>query len=740
MLQGRETPKGNGPVKQVAQSYRTGKLTLTEVAPAARAPAGGILVDTTGSLISAGTERSIVELARKSLVEKARERPDLVKKVLDKAKREGVLAALEAVRAKLDSPIPLGYSLAGRVADVGRSASGFARGDRVACAGAGFANHAEVNAVPKNLAVHVPDGVSDEEAAFVTVGAIALQGVRLARPELGDVVVVIGLGLIGQIAVQLLVAQGCDVVGIDIDRAKVERALARGAVAGAVSGADDAVEVVRAASHGHGADAVVITASSPTAEPLALAGELARDRARVSVVGLLPLEIPRKAYYEKELEVVVSRSYGPGRYDADYEERGHDYPIGYVRWTERRNLQAVLRAIATRRLDVKSLVTHRFAFDHALDAYALIAGERPEPHLGVLLTYEPGERLRANGGAATAPVPRSRPGRELGVAVVGTGSFATGVLLPALQKTPGVRLVRTVSGRGLSARHAADKFGAEGVASSLDEVLAMPDVHAVLIATRHDTHAALAARALASGRDVFLEKPAAVGEEDLAALSQAVHASSAQLLVGYNRRFAPFARSVRETFAGRRSGLVMSARINAGRIPGGHWVLDDEEGGGRVVGEVCHFVDLLSFWAGAPPVRVSAHAIGPDGGWERSDNLVLAFSFADGSAGTILYSAMGDPALGKERYEVLCEGRVAVIDDWRTLSITARGKTKTTRALRADKGHGAEVQAFVDACRKGEASPIPWESLEATSRATFAAERAWKEGATVSVSGPGTDA
>jgi len=720
-------------VKQIAQSYRTGRLTLSEVATPARAPSGGILVDTTVSLISAGTERMIVDLARKSLVEKARERPDLVRKVVDRARQEGVLAALEAVRAKLDSPIPLGYSLTGRVADVGKNAPGFARGDRVACAGAGHANHAEVNAVPKNLAVHVPDEVSDEEAAFVTVGAIALQGVRLTRPELGDAVVVIGLGLIGQIAVQLLVAHGCDVIGVDIERGKVDRALARGAVAGAVTGVDDVVQVVRAVSGGFGADSVVITASSPTAEPLALAGELARDRARVSVVGLLPLEIPRKAYYEKELQVVVSRSYGPGRYDVDYEERGHDYPIGYVRWTERRNLQAVLRAIATKRLDVKSLITHRFAFDAALDAYALITAERPEPHLGVILTYQPQVRASTEEVAHRA-APRARAhGGPLGVAVVGTGSFATSVLLPAFEKTPGVRLVRTVSSRGLSAQHAADKFGADGVAASLDDVLGMRDVDAVVIATRHDSHAALAAKALAAGRDVFLEKPAAIDEAQLGLLDEAVRASSARLMVGFNRRFAPFARGVCDTFAGRRSGLVMSARVNAGRIPAGHWVTDAAEGGGRVVGEVCHFVDLLSYWAGAHPTQVTAHAIGPQGGWDRSDNLVIGLSFSDGSVGTILYSAMGDPGAGKERYEVFCEGKVAVIDNWRTLEVTGRGKTKTTRALRADKGHGEEVRAFVGACRTGAASPIPWEQIEAVTRVTFAVDQAWREQRSIGV-------
>jgi predicted dehydrogenase/threonine dehydrogenase-like Zn-dependent dehydrogenase len=732
-------PNGSITLKQIAQSYRTGKLVLAEVAAPTSAPSGGILVDTTVSLISAGTERAIVDLARKSLVEKARERPDLVKKVIDRAKREGVLAALDAIRAKLDSPVPLGYSIAGRVAAVGKNAGGFARGDRVACAGAGYANHAEVNAVPMNLAVHVPDEVSDEEASFVTVGAIALQGVRLVRPELGSVAVVVGLGLIGQITVQLLVAHGCDVIGVDINRHKVGLALQRGAIAGGVTGEDDLVEIVRAASRGYGADAIVITASSSTAEPLALAGDLARDRARISIVGLLPIEIPRKAYYEKELEVVVSRSYGPGRYDADYEERGRDYPIAYVRWTERRNLQAVLRAIATKRLDAKGLITHRFAFESALDAYALITAEKAEHHLGVLLCYEPRkEAAESDAYAPRAPQPRTRSQtRTLGVAVVGTGSFATSVLLPALGKTSGVRIVRVASGRGLSARHAADKFDAEDVAASLEAVLAVDDVDAVVVATRHDIHAAAAAMVLATGRDVFVEKPAALNEEELAILAEAVRSSEGRIMVGYNRRFAPFARSVRDGFSGRRAGLVITARINAGCIPAGSWIKNADEGGGRIVGEACHFVDLMSYWAGAPPLRVSAHAIGPDSGWERCDNLVIGLSFADGSIGNIVYSAMGDTSVSKERYELMCEGKMAVIDNWRTLEITARGKTKTTRMLKADKGHEAEIRAFVEACRRQEASPIDWQSVESTTRATFAIEAAWREGRSVDVQATG---
>ena len=717
-------------VRQVAQSYRTGKLSLAEVAAPHRAPAGSILVDTTASLISAGTERAIVDLARKNLLEKAREWPDLVKKVVDKARREGVLAAFDAVRTKLDAPIPLGYSLAGRVADVGSSVHGFARGDRVACAGASYANHAEVNTVPLNLAVPVPDAVGDEEAAFVTVGAIALHGVRVARPELGNVVAVIGLGLIGQIAVQILTAHGCDVLGIDVDRSKVDLAVRRGAAAGATSGTDDVLEIARALSDGRGMDAVVITASSPTSEPLALAGELARDRARVSVVRLLTLEIPRKAYYEKELEVVVSRSYGPGRYDPDYEERGHDYPIGYVRWTERRNLQAVLRAIATRKIDVKGLITHRFAFEHALDAYALITGERPEPHLGVLLTYSGRQESPPQVVPLRTPPTHGESG-QLGLALVGTGGFATGVLMPALEKIPEVHLVRTVSGRGLSARNAADKFGADGVSASLEEVLRLPEVGAVVIATRHDQHADLAARALRAGKSVFVEKPAAVTAEQLSALGDAVESTGGRFMVGFNRRFAPFSAAVLETFRARRSGLVMSARINAGRLPAGSWIVDRNEGGGRVIGEVCHFIDLFSFWAGAAPIRVTAHAIGSGGGYDRDDNLVIGMAFGDGSVGTIVYSSMGDPSASKERYEIFGEGKIAVLDNWRRLDVTSQGKTKTSRALRADKGHAEEMRAFTKACRSGVASPIPWASIEATTLATFAIERAWIEGVAV---------
>jgi predicted dehydrogenase len=713
-------------VRQISQNYKTGELAIVDVA-VPQAFSRGILVETRVSLISAGTERSIVDLARKSLLAKARERPDLVKRVIEKARREGPLAALDAVRAKLDLPIPLGYSLAGRVLQAGPEAGSFALGDRVACAGAGFANHAELNVVPRNLAVKIPDAVSDEEAAFVTVGAIALHGVRLVEPTLGAVVAVIGLGLIGQIAASLLSAHGCEVVGIDVDPAKVKRALDRGAVAGAVVGKDDCAEIVRAASSGRGADAVVIAASSDTNAPLVLAGDLARDRARISVVGLVPLEVPRKTYYEKELSLVVSRSYGPGRYDPAYEEGGSDYPIGYVRWTEARNLEAVLTAIARKRLDVASLVTHRFSFESALDAYEVITGARPEPHLGVLLTYQGGPAALS---AAPAIARSSSAGGPLGVGIVGTGSFATSVLLPALAKVKGARLDAAVSRRGLSARHVANRYGAE-VAASLDDLLARPSTEAVIIATRHDLHAAQAAAALNAGRDVFLEKPAATNEADLVQLLDVARASGRRLVVGFNRRFAPFAGQLKEAFAGRRAGLVMTARINAGFVPPGSWVVDPREGGGRIVGEMCHFIDLCSYWADALPVRVSAHGLGGRGAYGGEDNLVVGLEFGDGSVASLVYTSMGDPAVGKEIYEVTCQRTMVRIDDWRGLAVTRGGHTRVSRALRADKGHAEELRQFVQACQSGQPSPIPLDSIAATTRATFAIEQARLSRATV---------
>jgi predicted dehydrogenase len=707
------------PVRQISQNYKTGELAIVHVA-APRASRRGILVETRVSLISAGTERAIVDLARKSLLAKARERPDLVKRVIEKAQREGPLAALDAVRSRLDLPIPLGYSLAGCVLEAGPEASDFAPGDRVACAGAGYANHAEANVVPRNLTVKIPDGVSDEEASFVTVGAIALHGVRLVEPTLGAVVAVVGLGLIGQIAASLLSAHGCDVAGLDVDPAKVKRALDRGAVAGAVVGQDDCAEVVRAASSGRGADAVVITASSDTNAPLVLAGDLARDRARISVVGLLPLQIPRKTYYEKELSLLVSRSYGPGRYDPAYEEGGSDYPIGYVRWTEARNLEAVLTAIARKRLDVASLITHRFPFESALAAYEVITGARIEPHLGVLLTYQGGQPAVTATPAVAQP--RSAGG-PLGVSIVGTGSFATSVLLPTLAKVKGARLDAAVSRRGLSARHVANRYDAE-VAASLDELLSRPSTEAVIIATRHDLHASQAAAALAAGRDVFLEKPAATTEEDLTKLLEAARASGRRLMVGFNRRFAPFARQLKAAFEGRRAGLVMTARINAGFVPPGSWVVDPHEGGGRIVGEMCHFIDLCSYWADALPVRVSAHSMGGQGAYSGEDNLVVGLEFADGSVASLVYTSMGDPAVGKEIYEVTCQRTMARIDDWRGLSVTRGSHTRVSRALRADKGHAEELRRFVQACHSGQPSPISLDSIAATTRATFAIEHA----------------
>lgn len=703
-------------MKQISQSYRTGALRIVDV-PQPPAGGGRIRVDTRASLISSGTERATVEVARKSLVGKALDRPDLVRKVVDKVRREGPLAAFATVLSKLDLPIPLGYSLAGVVSGVGSGVTEFWTGQRVACAGAGWASHAEANVIPTNLAVAIPDAVTDEEAAFVTVGAIALQGVRLAEITLGCSVVIIGLGLLGQLAVQLAAAHGADVIAVDIVAAKVKQAMDHGARSGVVIGEEDLRASVLAATFGRGADAILITASASTNAPLVQAGEIARDRARVVVVGAMPLEIPRKDYYEKELSVVVSRSYGPGRYDPSYEERGNDYPIGYVRWTQRRNLEAVLAAIAARRLDVRSLITHRFRFEDVLEAYELIAGDKPAPHMGVLLTYgQSGHEERV-----VAKVDRSRT--ATGIGVLGTGNFAQSVLLPKLAKIAPDRLAVCASGRGLSARHAADKFGFTDVASSLDEVLSRSDVGSIVIATRHAAHASQVARALRAGKNVFVEKPLAIDRAGLDEVRSAYEETDGLLMVGFNRRFAPYAARAREFFAQRRTGLVMTAHINAGYVPPSSWVAAAEEGG-RVVGEGCHFVDLMSYWAGAPVCGVTARGIrSTPGAFGADDNAILLLSFEDGSIGTLTYTAMGDPSLPKESYVVHCEGTTVHIDDWRSLSATRGGKTKTSRGLIANKGHEEELRAFVDAVDRGgrASSPISWSSLEATTAATLVA-------------------
>lgn len=697
-------------MKQVLQSYKTGEIRVADVpAPASPEP-GGVLVLTRASLVSAGTERMAIDLGRKSLVGKARARPDLVQKVLQKLSRDGVVATARTVFAKLDVPNPLGYSCAGTVIDADDAP--YSPGERVACAGAKVANHAEVNAVPRNLCARIPAGLSDEEASFVTLGAIALHGVRTAGVQLGERVAVIGLGLIGQIAMQLVRAQGCRVLGVDVDRSKLE--LARELGCDAVATPDEAASQIAALTEGRGADAVIICAASSGNEPVELAGELCRDRGRVVAVGAVGMNLPRRPYYDKEIVFLQSRSYGPGRYDPQYEDRGIDYPVGYVRWTEQRNMEAFLEALASGQVNVKRLITHRFPVERAEDAYRLITGETGEPFLGVVLTY-PGDEQAAR----TRIVEVSGAGKEherAGIGFVGAGAFATGVLVPAFARLSTARMVSIASGRGVTARHLAEKFEFSKATSSIDEQLADPAVDAVVIATRHNLHATQAARALEAGKHVFVEKPLALDETQLAQVLAAQATSGKVLMVGFNRRFSPLAVELKRRLSGRTTPLSLQYRVNAGPLPADSWIKDPEVGGGRIVGEACHMIDLCGFLTDALPVRVHAERLGA-----ADDDVHLTVRFSDGSVATIAYVANGDAAYPKERLEVLGDGAVAVLDDFRTLEVSRGGRRKRSTNLLQDKGHRAEVEAFVEAARRGGPAPIPLASLVATTRATFAA-------------------
>jgi len=710
-------------VRQLIQSYRTGEMEVAEVPPPA-AREGGAVVRTVRSLVSAGTEKMVVDLARKSLVGKARARPDLVRKVLDTARKQGVWNTLQKVRTKLDTPIPLGYSSAGVVTEVGPRGGELRVGDRVACGGAGYANHADYSFVPRNLMARIPEGVAMEEAAFATVGAIALQGVRQAAPTLGERVAVLGLGLIGQLTVQLLRANGCRVLGFDPNPARARLAVELGADAAVSENLEDEAERF---SRGRGLDAVVVAASSPDAGPLAQAGEIARLRGRIVVVGLVKMEIPRSLYYRKELDLRMSMSYGPGRYDPDFEERGFDYPLAHVRWTEQRNLEAFLDLVADGSLRLGPLVTHRFAIDRALEAYDLISAGK-EPFLGVLLEY---------GADDEAPVrpPRrvelaSRPlGRDrVRVGLVGAGGFAQSVLLPALKDAGGADYAAIASAGGTTARRIGEQYGFRVATADADEVIAHPEVDAVFVLTRHDLHAPLAVRALEAGKHVFTEKPLCLAPEELDDLTKAREASPGDVMVGFNRRFAPLVTALGEHFAGRTHPLVMHYRVNAGFIPPEHWVHDPREGGGRILGEACHFVDLCQHLAGAPPTRVFAECIAGDTRYRGDDNVAITLRFADGSIATVLYTAVGDARQGKEYLEVFGEGRMATLDDFRELRLCADGRTTRQRSASQDKGFREEMRRFLEAVRTGGPMPIPFDELAATTRATLGAVESLRTG------------
>jgi predicted dehydrogenase/threonine dehydrogenase-like Zn-dependent dehydrogenase len=714
-------------MKQLLQNLKTGKSVVQDV-PVPTPRKGQALVKVEASLVSAGTERMVVEFAEKSLVGKARSRPDLVKQVIDKARREGLVNTAQAAFNRLDQPMALGYSSAGTIVALGEAMEGFQVGQRVACAGGGYAVHAEYNVVPRNLLTPLPEAVDFDSAAFTTLGAIALHGFRLAEPQIGDNVAVIGMGMLGLLAAQIATAAGSNVLGIDLDPSRITLASSLGLRSVL---REDALDASATFTANRGFDAILICADTSSNDPVELAGAIARDRARVVATGAVGLTFPRKVYYEKELSFINSRSYGPGRYDLSYEEQGNDYPLGYIRWTEGRNFEAVVELMAGGRLNVQPLITHRFPIEKATQAYEVITGKKKEKFMGVLLTYP--QETRNEERRVVFPRSSFKSMGTVKLGVLGAGLFANSVLLPAIQKAGDIEQIGIASSGGLHAQHAGKKFGFQYATSEEAEILNDPHINTVAILTRHNTHADLVVKALKAGKHVFVEKPLAITPEQLKRIEeQLLTTDNCLLLTGFNRRFAPLTQKLKSLVSGLQEPKYIHYRINAGAIPLNHWTQDPEIGGGRIIGEACHFVDLTTYLIGAVPTSVTAHALS-GGGKYREDNVSMTFAFPDGSIGIVDYLANGAKSFPKERVEVFCGGQIAVLDDFVSLQTVKDGKRKEERGAQ-NKGWVEEWKVFTRSIREGGEPPIPYEQLLGVTRATFAVVESLRKKETVEIS------
>ncbi len=713
-------------MKQVIQNIRNGRLTVGTV-PAPTAGDGEVLIASQASLVSAGTEKMVLDLAKKSLLGKARERPDQVRRVLEKVRSEGLMNTIRQVRRKLDEPMTMGYSSAGVVVACGRGVQHFKPGDRVASNGP----HAEVVSVPVNLCARVPDGVSFDHACFAVLGSIAMQGLRLTHCQLGETVFVIGLGLVGQLTVALAAAAGLRVIGTDPDASRCELACRMGAETASpgISGA-----AVEQRTGGLGADAVVITASTSSNEPMDTAAAAVRQKGRVVLVGVVGLEIDRRPFYFKEAEFVVSCSYGPGRYDPSYEEQGHDYPAAWVRWTEQRNIQAVLDLIGSGRIDVAPLISHRFPIDQAPEAYELIHSGQ-EPFLGVVLQY-PQVRSTAMDQPVRTVTLHPRPAEDGGIriGVLGAGNFARMVMLPAIRNCDTFRPVSICTARGLTGTHEGTVSGFERSTTDEDDIFSDESINTVFSLTRHDHHASHVLRAIAAGKNIFVEKPLCLTAEELLQIDAAVMQAGDTcplIMTGFNRRFAPAAGRVRDFFRDVSDPLTVFYRFNAGPLPADHWTQDEHIGGGRIIGEACHAIDLATWLTGSLPIRVFAESVAmTDPGRVSDDQCFITLRHANGSVSCVGYTSGGDKGYSKERVEVFGGGRVAVIDDFRRVELSQGGRLKT-ETMTQDKGHQEEVRALARAVADGRPSPISWDEMRAVSAAAIAAVRSLREGVPV---------
>lgn len=697
-------------MQQLIQSFKTGELGLFEV-PAPICQENGALVQTTVSLVSAGTEKMLVDFAKKSLLAKAKDRPDLVKQVIDKMKKEGIKNTLEKVFTKLDTPIPLGYSLAGKVIEVGSNLSGINIGDRVACGGAGYANHSEINYVPKNLMVKIPDGVDDIDASFVTVGAIALQGVRQTEPKLGEKVAVIGLGLLGQLAVQLLKANGCKVIGSDVDPDKME--LARKLGADEVCHAGDLIKKANEFSNGFGVDAVIIAAATSSNQPVIDAAEISRMRGRVVFLGLVGMDIPRNEYYKKELDLRLSMAYGPGRYDPEYEEKGNDYPYDLVRWTEQRNFEAFLGLIEEGKITPKALLTHQFDFDDAMNAYDLLEGKIQEKYLGIVLNYK--HEINLDEHKIVKRNDKAISSNKVNLGLIGAGNFTKSVILPNLSKVGGYELVGLCTATGVSAEGTGKKYDFKYITTNSDEIFKNNEINSVFVTTRHNYHAGMVIQAIENGKHCYVEKPLCIHEEELETIAE-VYDGNSILQIGFNRRFSPMIEKMKSKLNGQ---VSINYRINAGVIPKDVWIQDRDIGGGRIIGEVCHFIDTCSYLTGSDVVSVFAMTIKKDNqSIPDEDNVNIVLDYANGSTATIAYYAYGDGSMPKEYIEAFGNGVSITMNDFREMHIYSGGKNEKIKSFNQDKGFVNEFKAFSEAVKSGKPA-ITFVSLYNTTKATF---------------------
>ncbi len=704
-------------MKQVTQTLRTGVVEVNEV-PVPALTDAFVLVANSASVISAGTEKTKIDMGKKNLLQKAKARPDLVKQVIKKLRTEGFAKTFQTVNSRLNSPSPLGYSCAGKVIAVGGLVEGIKPGDRVACGGADYANHAEFVAVPKNLVVKVPDNVSDEEAAFTTVGSIALQGIRLAEPKLGETFLVLGLGLLGQIAVQLLKANGCQVLATDLDPSLIARAEAFGATG--IYPGSDIESVCKGLTAGHGVDGVIVCAGTASNQPIELCGSVTRLKGRVVVVGAVRMDIPREDYFKKEISVVISRSYGPGRYDPFYEESGNDYPLAYVRFTEQRNMQTFLELVSQKKVDVVSLITHRFLVDDAAAAYQLIEGEKREPYLGIVMNYTSQTELGQQPRIETSSLPLQK--EKIGLSFFGAGNYATASLLPPLKDSAKADFRGLVTASGRTAQGVAKQFGFKFCAADFHELLTA-DTDAIVITTRHDSHAKSVIAALNGQKHVYVEKPVALSVDELLEIDAAHQKNpSSQLMVGFNRRFAPSTIEVIKHFELVKTPKIVNIRVNAGSIPSDHWIQDPKEGGGRLIGEGCHFIDLASALLQQNPQTVYAIATSQSHkSLLLNDNLIISLTYPDGSIASISYVADGAKAMSKEFVEMFGGGRSARIDDFReTTLFTADNQTVVKKLSAQDKGQKHMLAAWLAGLNSGVPC-VEYACLMANSLATILA-------------------